>query len=571
MEQKKATSSNFQAKQVTYSALFGFAYRYRTPNGKWVLKFRFLKICAFMLSILLLLWMMKTAFIFGFYKYKRDYDDMSFSKAFAFPANRMETTVAVGEYNIKKAKELYDAKEYRECFQTLMTGVMRAPKNLEGRMMLARFLIAYDRGDEALVILKAGLPYAYEDLTYMRTYTQLLLARMDDEALIQACRSILDVNPESKEVKAYLAMALATVYSMHGQYDKSEEYIKKYDLHKTTPGILRLSKNLWEQGLRDEAVEIIATNINNMKDLDPVYALLSNYYILLADYEKVRLYSNLRMLEKPMSIAPRIDYLRAMDRDGEKENALEELYKLYEINRNDESAMLAIANYATETAQLELMRRIYDTAILNGFESISQFCMMLLETFISCEKYQEAVDFSEAIIAEKPDWLNRTQDIFMCLRAVAYYAIGNYNMAEVLVNDVIKRKTVNPRNMVATARRFALLGENSMAHKMFVAAVQKDPKHQYALVRLIQFEIDSGNSSDLSKYIMRLINLRRPPRDMILRARNALVSDRFIYTEDREKVISAIDAIFDIEKASSNRILSDLPSDYEDEKVFSSF
>jgi tetratricopeptide (TPR) repeat protein len=276
------------------------------------------------------------------------------------------------------------------------------------------------------------------------------------------------------------------------------------------------------------------------------------------------------MLEKPTAVAPKIDYLRAIANSGEKEKAKEELFKLYETNKNDEKALLAISHYATETAELELMRKIYDTSIRNGFNT-SQFCMMLLETFISCKKYQEAVDFSQAIIAEDPKWLNKNEDVFMCLRAVSYYAVGNMNMAEALVENVIKRKTINPRNMVATARRFALLGENSMAHKMYLSAVERDPKHQYALVRLIQFEIDSGNSSDLGKYILRLINLRRPPRDMILKARTALLSDRFIYTDDREKVISSIDAIFDIEKVSSNRILSDLPSDYEDEKIFSSF
>ena len=110
-----------------------------------------------------------------------------------------------------------------------------------------------------------------------------------------------------------------------------------------------------------------------------------------------------------------------------------------------------------------------------------------------------------------------------------------------------------------------------MAHSLYLSAVERDPKHQYALVRLIQFELDAGNSSNLNNYIFRLMNMRRPPRDMILSARKKLLSDRFIFTAERENVINAIDTRFDMEKASGNRIFSDLPSDYEDEKILSTF
>ena len=144
-------------------------------------------------------------------------------------------------------------------------------------------------------------------------------------------------------------------------------------------------------------------------------------------------------------------------------------------------------------------------------------------------------------------------------------------MSNALINEIIKRVTVNPRTLVATAMRFAMLGEPKPAHILYVAAVEKDPMHQYALVRLIQFELDAGNSSDLNKYIFRLINMRRPPRDMIMSARKKLLTDRFIFTAEREKIINAIDAVFDMEKASGNRIFSDLPSDYDNEKILSTF
>ncbi|MBR4597438.1 MAG: hypothetical protein IKO42_03455 [Opitutales bacterium] len=567
--------TNPQPSQKTDStrrpAIFGFAYRYRTPKGNWSIKFLYGKIFTALFAIFLTLLLFKTIFIFVFFKYQRDYSEITVKTALFYPLNRMQTNHALGDYNIRNAKDLLAEGKYREAFENLVRGVNRSPRNIEGKKMLAQFFIMRNKQDSAVEVLKRGLPFAYEDLAYMRLYVQLLIAKMDDEVLINVCKNILERNPKSKEIQQYLAMAMATVYSMHGMHKESKEIIEKYGLEKTTPGILRLSKNEWEQGNREEAINIIAKNINRMPDLDPVYALLVNYYIIMGDYEKARQYGSLRIIEKPLEIAPRVDYLRSISNSGDKKAAEEEINRLFENNKNDEKNLIYIANFATDSENLELMRKIYDNAIEKGFSNTSQYCMLLLETFITCKKYQEAIDFSEDIIKANPKWLKNNENVFSALRAVAYYAVGNSNMSTALINDIIKQGTVNPRTLVATARRFALLGEDTIAHKLYVAAVEKDPMHQYALVRLIQFELDAGNSSDLNKYIFRLINMRRPPRDMILEARRKLLTDRFIFTTDREKIINAIDAVFDIEKASGNRIFSDLPSDYDNEKILSTF
>ena len=561
---------NMRPNQVKYPILLGMLYRYRKPNGTWAIGFSLSKILVVFAIIFVVLFALKSAFIYAFYKYKRDYAEMSLTQAMAFPFNRGAIVEAMGDYNIKHAKELLKEGEYREAFENLLFGVNRSKKNLEGKQILAQFFISMRKPKEAIDLLERGLPYGYNDLNYVRLYIQLLISELEDEKLINVTKNILSRNPESKQVQAYLAMAAASVYAMHGMYTDSRDLIMKYNLQNETPGILRLSKNEWEQGNHDEAIEIISKNINKIRDLDPVYALLVNYYILLGDYTKARQYCNLRIVESPTEIAPRIDYLRCVANSGDKELAQKELNKLFETHKGEEKSLLYIANYAADSGNLELMRKIYDVAVQRNY-SPSRFCLLLLETLITQKNYKEAVDFSESIINEKPSWLDRNEDVFACLRAVAYYAMGNVNMANALVREVIKRGTINPRVMVATARRFALLGEHNIAHSLYLSAVERDPKHQYALVRLIQFELDAGNSTNLNNYIFRLMNMRRPPRDMILNARKRLLSDRFIFTPERENVINAIDARFDMEKASGNRIFSDLPSDYEDEKVLSTF
>lgn len=560
-----------------YSALFGLAYRHQKENGQWQITMLWGKIFSLLLSIFLVLLVFKTIFIFAFYKYQREYEEMTIKQAILFPLQRTETTTALGDYNIKKAKhliEISNEKEnyYREAFETLLHGVARSRDNIEGKKLLAQFFILMRKQDNAIEALESGIHnrQAFEDLDYVRLYIQLLISKIEDERLINVSKAILSQNPNSAEVKSYVAMALATVYSMHGYYGESEKIIKEYGLDNQTPGLLRLSKNEWEQGNRDEAIDLITKNISRMKDLDPVYALLVNYYILIGDFSKARLYGAMRIASNPRSIVPKIDYLRSLSNSGDKKAADEEIEKLYNSHKSDEKALLHISNYAADTGNLDLMRRIYNNALEKGFNS-AQFCMLLLETFIACEKYQEAVKFAEDIISENPKWLDRNEDVFLSLRAVAYYAKGDSYTSTVLVREITRKANVNPRTLVATARRFAILGEKTIAHNLYVSAVERDAKHQYALVRLIQFELESGNSTNLNKYIFRLLNMRRPPRDMIETTRKRLLSDKFIFTEDREKIIAAIDASFELEKVSNNRIFSDLPSDYEDEKILSSF
>ena len=81
--------------------------------------------------------------------------------------------------------------------------------------------------------------------------------------------------------------------------------------------------------------------------------------------------------------------------------------------------------------------------------------------------------------------------------------------------------------------------------------MEKYPKHQLALTRLIQFEINQGNSTNLDKHIVRLLAMRRPPRELVLEARKNLSSDKFIFTKNRDKIMREIDTLVNSKNATS--------------------
>ncbi len=548
----KNDNTNF-SQHNSYPMLFGLMRREMSPNGVWKIKLVWSRICAFFALLAVVLWVAFTIFVMLFFKYIREYDEMTLAKAIKFPFARKEFRVEMGNYNIKMAEECIKNHKWREAYVNLSFGVGRSPANVKGVMMLSEFYISgfFRRPDLAIKTMENSLLYAMNDTQFVRLYMRTLMDQIEDKRLVTVGEKLLS-NPELKnqEVVAYLAMSISSVYAMHGNFEKSKEYLIKYKLDKTLPGILRLSKNEWEMGNREEAIQIIADNFNYAENKEPFYALLVNYYTIMGDIEKARQYSMLRSIENPFSIEQRLEYVNLQRKSGELKDvdkAIEEIFSQYS---KDNSAMLILGNYAADSGNIKLMRRIYDVAISNNFQ-IGAYCLLLLETMITTEDYQGAVKFAEDILKDKPVWMKRYEDVLACLRAISYYATGNINMADILITDLLNRNTATPRVLVATARRLDNLGGQIIARRLLENAVDRFPRHQLALTRLVQLDIKQGNSTNLDKHIVKLLGMRRPPRELVLDARKSLASDRFIFTNNREKVMKEIDTLVDVKNAGA--------------------
>lgn len=551
-------------------ALAGLAKRVQNPNGTWSFKILWGRVFVAFILFMALLWGAISSAIYCIFKYGRDYDEMTFYQALIAPLDMQAHRERIGEYNARKAKEYIKERKYREAYMSLANAVGRSPKNIEARQMLAEFNLSFGRPDIALEIMEVGLIYATENTKYIRLYMRLLIDQNEDKRLVLVAERLLSKgNIKNPEVVAYLAMSLSSIYALHGNYDKSKEYLVKYKLDKTLLGILRLSKNEWEQGNRDAAIKVIADNFDYAHNKEPLYSLLVNYYTVMKDLDKARQYSMLRSIENPFSLEQRMEYLNLLKKSGDVENLKADLDKLFNQYKNNNKGMLYLANYAADNGDVELMRKIYDTAITNNF-SIAPYCLLSLETMLTNGEYKAASDFAEEILKDKPMWIKRYEDVLSCLRAIAYYGIGNNNMADILLRDVVKRGTCSPKVLVATARRLDNLGGTLMAHRLLENTVDRYPRHQLALARLVQMEIKIGNSTNLEKHVLKLLQMRRPSRELIEDARRKLASDRFIFTRDRGRILAEIDGLiknntsFDLGgESESDRITdSDEPLDF---------
>lgn len=527
---------------------FGLLSRVK-KNNKWSFKINWGRIAIVAIILSLLAWVAVSAIIYFVFKYSKGFDDITVYDAIIAPFDMKSHREKVGNYNIKKALEILKSgnmSEFNEAFMNLNMGINRAPKNIEGRLNLARIYVAMNRPDIAIEKLEQGIIYSKDNIDFIRLYMRLLLDRMEDSKIIAVGEKLLTggkgVGVENPQVKAYIAMTLSSVYAMHGNYKKSEEYLKNYDLEKSLPGILRLSKNQWEMGNRDEAIKIIKDNFQYPSNKNPMYALLVNYYTAMGDIETARRYSILRQAEDPFSVTQKLELIRLLEKSGDTQNLGKMLDEYFEINKTNNVAMIHLANYAADKGDIKMMRKIYDNAIRQAFAP-GRYCLLLLETMITNGDYAGAVKFSEEILKGKPSWTKRYEDVLSAIRSIAYYATGNTNMSDILIADVLKRSRISPKTLVATARRFDKLNAPLVANSILEHAVNKFPRYQMALIRLVQNEIKIGDSTNIGKHVLRLLQMRRPPRELITDVYNSLSSDRFIFVRDRKKILDEIESL----------------------------
>ena len=539
-EQKNKTGESTKS----YTTLLGLVRRKRKPNGTWVFQILWGRVIAAFAVLVVVLWTLGAGAMYAYFKYRLGYDEMTFAKAYTVPFNMTEIRRSMGDYNIEEAKRLLKEQNIGEAYFHLSAGVSRSPRNIEGRQLLSELsMLIYRNPDRSIGIMDAGLIYGVNDINFMRSYIRMLLDNTEDAKLIRVGERLLkDEMLTNADVKNYIAMALSTVYALHGNYEKSKQYLVDYGLDKTVPGITRLSKNEWEQGKRDEAIQVIADNFNYARKKEPLYALLVKYYTAMQDYDKARQYSMLRSIEDPFSLEQRMEYLRLLKKSNDEEDMRRDLELLFTQYSKNNRGMLHLANFAADIGDLPLMQRIYDIAVRNNFP-IAPYCLLLLETMLTNGDYKAATDFAEEILKDRPPWIRRFEDVLTCLRAIAYYGTGNPNMADLMLSEVLKRNTATPKVLIATARRLEDMGAIGPAHKLLENAVERFPRHQLALTRLVQIEIKIGNSTNLDRHLFNLLNMRRPPRELIEDARMKLVSDRFIFTGDRKKVMGEIDAL----------------------------
>lgn len=524
--------------------LFGFALQRKSPDGSIEISMRWGRLLAAFCALGVALWLTLTAGLYILYKYKKEYDAISYTDVLLFPVKRAEIREKMGNYHVKTGIQLLNEGEVRDGLRLIRLGVARAPSNLEGRLIVAAlFESALKRPDRAADMLLQGLEYGgIDDTPYLKQTLQLLLRHQMDSAIQDLADQHLPPEPELSDRNRLLAFGAANANYLRGNYDRADDYILSYNMTDTREGVLLSAQISWDRGNKVAAITKMEQSLNKFPGSEALLMQLSRYNRELGKIEEARQYAILRNVAAPLSSAPRIELLYIYNKTGDNDREKRETKNMLKQFRDDEQALQALANFGADTGNIELTRRTYEEALENEFD-IDSFALLLIEAHLVSKDYNGALDFAEELIKENPEWLTKRRAIFQSLRAVASYGINRPDEGQIYLQDFVNEVGTPPQTYLAVARRFSMIDRAPQARKILSAAYQLAPSNQKILSELIRVELELGYTEDLNRLLTRFLQMRRPQVDLLVEAYRKLGSDRFIFTPDRESLLLELSAL----------------------------
>jgi Tfp pilus assembly protein PilF len=525
--------------------LLGFVVQRKGVDGRMGISVQWGRLLGTFTILAVSGWFALAGALYLHFKYNKEFDQASYAKMltllpFGLEAHRVE----MGNYHIERGLTEIKEGNYRDALRLLRLGVSRSPANLEGRRVLAEFYeIALKRNDIATDLLLKGMELGgAQDIDYLKQSLRFLLRYQMDEAIQNLANKYLPEEPDLTEVNRTLAFGAANANYLRGNYDLADDYIINYNLLVSVEGILLSAQISWDRGNKIAAMTKMEYSIQAFPNSEPLLMQLSRYHRELGEIDEARRYAILRNVSDPLSAAPRLELLYIYNESEDFEREQSEIQRMLQQFRNDEPALQSLANFAADTGNIDLARRTYEEALENEF-GIDSFALLLIEAHLVNKDYQGALDFSEELVGERPDWLTQRWAIFNSLRAVASYGMNRPDLGEIYLQDFVDDKNNQPQTYMAVSRRFTNIDRHQQARKILTLAYEKAPTNQKVLSELIRIELSLGHTEKLNRLLSRLLQMRRPQMDLLADAYTKLGSDRFIFTPDRQSLLLQLSAI----------------------------
>ena len=525
--------------------LLGFVVQRKGINGQMEISVRWGRLIGTFALLAVLGWFALAGALYFHFKYNKEFDQVSYTKMLTLLPFGLEThRVEMGNYHIERGLSEVKEGNYRDALRLLRLGVSRSPANLEGRRVLAEFYeIALKRHDIAVDQLLHGIELGgIQDGDYLKATLRVLLRYQMDEEIQNLANKYLPKEPELTDINRTLAVGAANANYLRGNYDLADDYIINYKLLESLEGVLLSAQISWDRGSKIAAMTKMEYSIEKFPNSDPLLMQLSRYHRELGEIEEARRYAILRNVSDPLSAAPRLELLYIYNQTEDFEREQLETQRMLQQFRNDEPALQSLANFAADSGNIDLARRTYEEALENEF-AIDAFALLLIEAHLVDKDYQGALDFSEELLKERPDWLTPRWAIFSSLRAVASYGINRPDLGEIYLQDFIDEADNQAQTYLAVSRRFTDIDRVQQARTILTIAYQKAPTNQKSLSELIRSELSLGNTENLSRLLSRYLQMRRPQIELLTEAYNKLGSDRFIFTPDRQSLLLQLSAI----------------------------
>lgn len=523
------------------SLLLGLAYRHQAPNGQWRIKLRWKRL---LITLGILGIIVYTSLLSALYIYLREakhYENISYWKTLVLPLRMEAYKRELGEHQIEQAFQKLEEGEAEAALALLRSGVRRCPDHAKARIMLSQFYMRLQRSDLAVKILQDALQPNLEDPDYISIYFKTLFdARRDDLIMEEAKRLIPQIS--DSDIRHNIALSAAKAHAFQGQYDEAEAYIVDYQLDDTIEG-LRLAANIaWQRGDKETAMTILEKGVEKESRKLLLYQLLSQFSLEQGDYGRARRYCVLMNTHAPLAYQPNISLLYIFSQSDEtrrKENLIERVLNDF---GDDAEAMAALSRFAARDHNTALALTLVQKAQDKGWP-ISDFTLNYLKALVLSGNNQEAVAYGEHILSERPAWLEEVRGTFSGLLSAAYFGLGNKNLGDVYLETFLQKREMRPEGMMDIAKVFEEVGLLEHSRTILLQTYEANKRSQPLLTEMIRIELALGHADQIQGHLNALLEMRQPPRKIIVEAYHALASDRFLFMPERQPLLERLQQI----------------------------
>ena len=526
-----------------------FYFKFIKKENRVLLKINWKHWFIFLLVLLVSFWLLFSGALYFWFKYKRKFDDVKYSKMLIWPIRRSENRKELGKYWIGKGEELLNKDKIIDAFYYFKGGLNLYPNSIEARLRLSDFYFDYlNRPAWGIKILRDGLNYN-PNIDYIKRTLDYMFKYEFYEDVLEIISNLLE-NERNKGFRNRLLIYKAEANYNVGNLFLSEKIIKDNTFYNFPEAMIIQSKIETTRGNVSEAIEILEKLIKKNPKYVSAYVLVIQLLKSRKYYEKAHLYSILLQSMNSQRYEPRLNNLQYYYNLNNEPLLLKELKNYLEDFRYDNNAIINLSNFVEKTNSIHIAKTLYQHNYGLKHQK-NHFFFAYIFTLLSKQKGHEVLvqlqDEKLAHITWNPVQINLLNGI----KSLAYTITKQPNLVEFYFNRMINDSNINLSLFLKMGIFYNILGDFKMASKSFEEAYKRYPNSPKALLNLLNYQIEKEENID--KIIKNIVALHDknyfPNKSLLNKAFDYINTDKFIYSAGYERAINLINmSLFELDR-----------------------